>query len=749
MDHPSRSARLQARVVLAIFAAFTVVVMTLNGGGLGGGLAFAQTTPAPTGPSIQFINPSGETGAEGPGTEVSGQSDGVNATYHLVAWTRQLPANPTAEFKYQSGSNPEITIGTASLRGSDTYDLNWNVSAVTDGTYTLKAILYSSGQEVARDEQTIQMNDNSEDAQVSTTEDQGATVEMTYPANAGSFGMYRKPGTNDAYSGVIDVSFSTDTTSIRAYYSTSSPGSEPEWTSCGTETDSEAADGVRCTLAANTSPTSVTAVAVAADNEEETQIVPPEPGNASDSGDAHRLTGYVQTPTTLSASPTTQTQSDSDATTTGHQFPCSSVITATLVDQNSRPVAGANIDVHAAGPTDNLFFDDTDASDDNTSSHQPPNDNHGQVEGTVNCESSANPRPFNNTSGNGQAEHEIAGEGDPKHIESAMAGTNDDGQFRFQLYNFSTTITGGTQFTAYYDRNDDDLYCSSEPAGSGSIGWGTAAPTPSGLEADNTVCPEPTATPSASATPTPTPTPTPSQSSTASPEPSSSPTPGDEGDTVESGPCAGAEVGSTTDRASGGQIIVGTEGDDVLTGTNGNDIICGLGGDDVINARGGDDIATGDAGNDQVDGGVGEDDLDGGDGKDLLTGGDGNDVLAGGPRNDNISGGDGDDLLHGEGGFDTLKGNGGNDILRGHAGDDILQGGSGNDLLRGYGGKDVIKGFTGSDVLIGNVANDILKGGAGPDRLNGGQGDDILNGGAGSDSCRPGKGSDSVRRCEN
>lgn len=735
--------RSAGRLALAIIAAGTLATLVVTAGGLRGQPALAQSTPAPTGPSIQFINPSGETGAEGPGTEISTQNDGVNDTFHLVAWTRALPASPSVEFKYQSGNNPEITIGAATLRGPDTYELEWAAGSVPDGAYTLKAILYSSGQQVARDEEPVEINSESPDDEVGTTEKAGATVEMTFPENVGQFGTFRKPGTLNPYAGVIDVSTSTDTTDVRAYYTTSVPGSEPSWIECATGASESVAgsqNGVRCTLDPSVSPSSVTAVSVAVTNPEETSLVPPSPGNAADSGDAHRVSAYVQTPSSVGLEPQIQARSDSDATTAGNQFPCSAVITAIVLDQNGRKVAGANVDVRAQGPTDNLFFDDTDATEDNTSSHQAPDSNHSRFESTVDCESSQSRRPFNITAGNQQGEHEVAGEGDPKHIESTPSGTNDAGQFSFQLYNQSTTITGPTYFSAYYDRNDDDRACSAEPAGDGTVGWGTPGPAPSPMTAETQTCPEPTASPSTSSSPSP------SSSTSPSPSPSSSTGPG--GDPVESGPCAGASRGTTTDRSEGGRIIVGTEGDDVLTGTDGEDIICGLGGRDVIDARAGEDIVTGDADKDQITGAEGADNLSGGAEKDLITGADGDDVLAGDNGNDNISGGSGKDLIRGHGGFDTLKGNAGIDEIYGNAGDDILQGGSDSDYLKAGGGKDVVKGFTGEDRLWGNGNDDVLKAGAGHDALRGGRGDDILNGGTGRDSCSGGKGSNIVRRCE-
>jgi hypothetical protein len=291
------------------------------------------------------------------------------------------------------------------------------------------------------------------------------------------------------------------------------------------ETVANSANGVRCTLASGVNPASVTAIAAATGDANQsvsagtcTPSAPNAPSNCGegeDSGDAHRATGYSQTPNSVTISPATQQKDDEAAE--GVQFPCSDVITATVLDQVGRKVAGANVDVHAAGPSDNLYFDDT---GNNSTAHQPPNSAGHTTEATVDCESTTQPRPFNSTSGEGQGEHEVSGEGDIKHIETQAAGTDDAGQMKFQLHNRST-LTGSTQFTAFYDADDDDVRCSSEPAGHGSIGWGAAPASPTGVAATTSTCTTPTSSPSASTTSSA--SATASSSSSASPTSSASP----------------------------------------------------------------------------------------------------------------------------------------------------------------------------------------------------------------------------------
>lgn len=540
----SQAGAVAARTLLALFVVFGLVVFFLPTAPLGSRQAGAQASPSGTGPVIQFINPSGattESSTSGPGREVS-NSDGNG--YHLVAWVGRMPANATADFKWTNPDGTgETTIGTGTLQGSDTFDIFWNALPPTDGPYKVKVILYSNGIQVATDTEDVVVNnrdaDKSTPGNIPTGENTGQALEITYPTQAGPWGAFRKPGTSDPYVGVVDVNKSAGTTAVRAYYTTSPPGNTPEWVRCSTTGGENAVnsnDGVRCTLATGVNPASVTAIAAASGDADQTAAAqtcaPAGPGlpdencgEGEDSGDAHRTTGYVQTPTSISLNPATQ-RVDDDPNVTDSQFPCSAPITATLLDQFSRKVAGANVDVHAAGPTDNLYFDDPDGPNP-PAAYQPPNANNHTTEGTVNCEDAA--RPLNTSSGQGQGEHEVQGEGDIKHIETVPAGTNDAGQLTFRLHNRTTstsTVTGVTQITAYFDRNDDDAMCSAEPQGDASIGWGADPGTPTGTADENTTCPEPTPTGTATASPTASSSSTASPSRSATGSPTSSATPG-------------------------------------------------------------------------------------------------------------------------------------------------------------------------------------------------------------------------------
>ncbi|HVF52951.1 MAG TPA: hypothetical protein VNC78_05010 [Actinomycetota bacterium] len=463
-----------------------------------GVLTAAAQGPAP---SIQLLNPSSHS------TIVSDKLD-ADATYHLVAWTAGAPASALVEFEIQQGTSPTITIGTATRVGADTFSLAWDIPpTVTDGSYRVRAILYSGSplQEVGRDEQVVEINHQSGAAP--TALDAAETVEIVYPAIGGQVGVYAPPPGPAAL--VADVALSAGATRVRLLYTTSPTGTEPAWTVCGSETAAQAADGVRCTFAATDGAMSITALAAVAN---ETPLPPPAAFNESlnESGDAHRVEPYLQVPQSVTIQPSIVRV---DPAVSG-AFPCAPIsaepaFLATVIDQRGRRIAAVNVDVHAQGPTDQLAFDTSTQSHPN----QPPDANHTPPEPAYSCQSG--------TFSGQQGDHNVAGDADTKHIES-VTGTNDAGQFSFRLH---TDAGGATRITAWADIDADDLLCSAEPAGSASIGWGQDAPPPTALTPDTFACAGSTPTPTAIGSITPTPTVTSSASPTASATPTRTVTP--------------------------------------------------------------------------------------------------------------------------------------------------------------------------------------------------------------------------------
>lgn len=631
----------QRRIARSILVGLVMAVVTfaLFASGPNIGLSFAQQTAQF---KISFLNPSGHS------EEISAKDDGTGASYHLVAWVDGLPSNAGVVFSYTRGG-VETEIGTATQTGiPDTFAYNWEIPAsLTDGPITLHAILYSGQTEMARDTEADLVLNNAEPTPGgSETEARGETVELTYPAVGGAFGFY-EPRDEPAV-GVPEVRFSTAaqqprTTNVRVFYTTTAPGNEPAWNTCGTETVAAAADGVRCTLPLGLDPSRVTALGALANDT-------PAGGfqaTFNDSGDAHRVSPYDQIASSASITPPSQ---GGIAAAT-----CSGTLTVGVRDQHNFPIADANVDVHALGPSDQLAF-----SDDG----QPPELAH-RKEAARDCSGSP---PANSGE---QGEHENTTGNDLKHIET-VAGTTDDGLFAFQMFN---PTAGGTQLTAWVDGDADDVFCSNEVNASSAIGWQEPAPGVVGVSAETSNCPGPSPS---SPNPGPT-TPGPSPSASESPDPR-------------------------------GCTITGTPGSEQIDGTPGSDIICAGDGDDIIRGLGADDTIYGEGGRDDVRGGAGDDAVSGGADKDTLRGNGGRDRVYGEDDNDVLTGGSGDDLMSGGGGFDTMRGSGGNDRITGQGGNDNLTGGGGRDTLNGGPGKDAMAGGPGRDGCIGGGGRDSFNG---------------------------------------
>lgn len=518
---------ISARVLLVFLAIVLAALLVLSGvpATSDSSAAFAQSTG--TAPTIELLNPDSTTS-----TEISAKNDGEGATYHLVAWVSNPPANAVVQFKYQPANSPELGITcvntgsqNAGIARNDTYECEWNLQGTGDGSGAVRAELYNEGAgRVAQDEEDVTVNSA------------GQTVEIVYPRQTQAIGFYTGP--DGIASGVVDVKTSAagtpggdeGTQRVTVYYSMSPPGAEPVFDDCGTETTTGGTqDSIRCDLPADdqntpqreNDPSRITAIAAAAGDTTEGSA--PDPGCSDprlpvcdrpdvDAADAHRAFGYEQDPGSVSVTPQTQ------------QVPagtCSQVIKAQVLDTNGRHVVGVNVDVHAAGPSDNLFFDDDDTPTNNTSRSKAA-DNHAS-ETAADCEDGDQPIGFDGA----QGDHDSADD-DIKHIES-LNGTDENGDFRFQLYTFDG---GTTQFSVWADEDGDDRRCTAEPTGIGSIGWSEAPPSPTGTEAEP--CPTPTATG------------TPTQSPSASPTATQTSPSGT--NTTTSGPTSDRTVALSADR---------------------------------------------------------------------------------------------------------------------------------------------------------------------------------------------------------
>jgi Ca2+-binding RTX toxin-like protein len=395
----------------------------------------------------------------------------------------------------------------------------------------------------------------------------------------------------------------------------------------------------------------VTAVGAIANDTQEDPIFGLSYDDAEDdAGDAHRVAPYYQSPTTLVLD-----QSSENNAAVGN---CSSVFTATLTDQFNRPIANANMDVHAKGPSEDIAFDNGSVA----SANRAPDQGTHTTEAARDC--STDPP----VAAGQQGEHVSPTDLDVKHVESALtAGTTDAGKWSFQLF---SPATGVTDFVVWSDHDDDDTFCSLEKSASGTIGWGGTAGTPA-LTAETPTCASPSPT-----SPNPGPT-------TPGPTPTDNPR---------------------------GCTQFGTDDSDTLEGTEDADVICAGKGNDIIKGLNGNDRIYGDAGNDDIRGGAGNDNVHGGAGKDTIRGNGGNDSLSGEVGNDVVVGGGGDDSLSGQAGTDTARGGGGDDTVRGQAGPDNLTGGPGKDKLVGGSGDDSLSGGPKKDRCNGSGGQDTFSG---------------------------------------
>jgi len=459
-SHSGSRSRLLAIMVSMLMIAGSLVVMVEP--------SFGQVTP-----SVAFLNPSsfataGERGiivSDATPTAGPGCCEGATAGYHLSAWVANAPAGSHVFFSaVQRGADIEITDTSATGTDGATWEAHWRIpDELLDGPATLRAHLVLNEQQIAVDEQAVTIF-RAQDA-----------ARITYPAAGEQFGMYspladaltegeaaaRTPG-----AGVVDAHYyeDMDIDRLRVFYSTSQPGTEPKWNVCGTETLSGAANGLRCTLAVPTDMGRVTAVATVTNDSPPTA---PYENRQNQSGDAVAVgDNYEQVPTSFQLA--TNGSQRVARETQASLFPCSEVETVQLTDQVGRAIAGANVDVHATGPSDYLKFDH-DSLEIWSGVTAPDRGSHA-LEPSYDCFT----HPVNSDPGE-QGEHQRFGAPDRKHVESPAGGTSDLGLLSFAL---RSNTEGVTEWTAWVDETDDgcaandDLFTLGELFVSGSIGWG-------------------------------------------------------------------------------------------------------------------------------------------------------------------------------------------------------------------------------------------------------------------------------------
>jgi hypothetical protein len=209
---------------------------------------------------------------------------------------------------------------------------------------------------------------------------------------------------------------------------------------------------IRCTLEEGHARNDVTGVAVVAN-----RTLPPAPPQeqADETGDAHRVFPYAQTPMFVEIDPEAISANPGECQT----------FTAFVADENGRAIPAANVDVHAEGPNDQLRFG---SITNTTSPFQAPEDSpeHPSRENAIKCS--------DGTASGQQGDHNRPGQDDIKHIESTE-GTDDSGAFVFAL---RADAVGSTVIDVWAEEDDDDVQDSSEGAGGARVGWGEPPPPP-------------------------------------------------------------------------------------------------------------------------------------------------------------------------------------------------------------------------------------------------------------------------------
>ncbi|MDQ3982767.1 MAG: hypothetical protein M3271_08840, partial [Actinomycetota bacterium] len=345
----------------------SLTVPTILFGDLRSGFA-QQGSPSPSGtaPQIELLNPSSNSNVvSDKDSDPSANTDPTDTQYHFNAWARNIPADPLVEFFIIQG-DITILLGSSTLKGTDTFDvfaeipnsltettLSATTGEATGNTATVRAVLYANNgaQEVDRDEQTVIVNqsDPSSDQLMQGAANRAnaaETIEMTYPLNTGLMGFFTQQGQQPA--GVVEVTSSASTDHVAVSYTISPVGTEPSWKDCNSsdETRANSADGVRCTLQSGDRPDQVTAMGVVAMDQESGAPAGAEPSSVKNAGDAHRAIGFEQEPAAVFVS------SHSVSTLPA----CSPVVTVSVQDSAGREVVNAQVDVHAQGPHDNLWF---------------------------------------------------------------------------------------------------------------------------------------------------------------------------------------------------------------------------------------------------------------------------------------------------------------------------------------------------------------------------------------------------------
>jgi hypothetical protein len=418
--------------------------------------------------AVELLNPSAAYDAT---PKVSDRFDGVDTAYTVAARTTGSAESAIVE-AYVAPQNDdgtyanEITIGglTRVTSASDVWELDWDIpSSVDEGAalITVRAFVEAQAGFVETGSDSVAVDIFYSDPAAAPL---GAyeTVELAWPQQDGALGWYR-PRVG-AWRVMIDGTTSPGATFVQLLISTSPPGEPLTFTPCGSVATAERPGGFRsfaskCTLSALANPSQVRAIAALAEFRNEATGV-----RFVQAADVSAVRPYLVKPEEMSIRISPPVRRAAAPATVCQEH------AAVVTDNLGRLVLGANVDVHASGPADELIL---------MANGLFPPEGHS-TEQTEVCPGGP-PVP---TDPRTQGDHNVPGGTDSKHMESGL-GTGLDylaeppGQVVFRI---ASEAPGFTDVTAWVDDEeirketdqrppDNDTLDPGEPVAQGRTQW--------------------------------------------------------------------------------------------------------------------------------------------------------------------------------------------------------------------------------------------------------------------------------------
>jgi hypothetical protein len=423
--------------------------------------ASGQPTPAPSGSQagppegeleVELLNPSA---AYDDPPKISNRFDGTDNRYNVAARVTGSPEASIVEAYVamsdgEGGFENDTTIGelTKVHRASSVWQLEWEIPPSQEEgivRFTVRAFVETAGG-------FVESGSDSVEAELFYSSTLPAplgaydTADLTWPEQDGPLGWY-KPRVG-AWRAVLRGTTSPGATHVQMLTSTTPPGQPLAFVPCGTAPATQAPGAAyktftgKCTLGGLSVPADVRAIAVVAELRDGATGVR-FPGAA----DVSAVQSYAARPENMQITITPQI-SRFPAPATGCRF-----IAATVRDEYGNLVLGANVDLHATGPSESLIIYETGLAV--PAGHA--------TEKTPVCPGGP---PVVPTTPLNLGEHNVPGVVDTKHMENSV-GTGLDfqnqpiGQATFGI---ASEAPGFTELTAWVDDEEIGRETDQRPA---------------------------------------------------------------------------------------------------------------------------------------------------------------------------------------------------------------------------------------------------------------------------------------------